>query len=96
MRGPSVRSALTRARRSANCRSSSGSIGAPGGGPGETLAARLSRLSHVAATNPDAWFPRAWTAEQLRSDAGGNRLDATPALRCAALSPSSFAKEMQR
>jgi acetyl-CoA C-acetyltransferase len=44
----------------------------------DLLARRLSDLSRIAADDPDAWFPRAWSAEQLRSTAEGNRLVATP------------------
>lgn len=44
----------------------------------DLLAERLSALSQVAAVNPDAWFPKAWSADELRSTAGGNRLVASP------------------
>jgi acetyl-CoA C-acetyltransferase len=37
------------------------------------LAEVLSGLSRVAAANPEAWFPRAWTTDELLSPADGNR-----------------------
>ena len=42
------------------------------------LADTLSAFSRIAADNPDAWFPTAWTADDLVSTAGGNRPIVTP------------------
>ncbi len=53
---------------------------ARGGRPDDRrlLAERLSTISQVAAANPDAWFPTAWTADELLSTADGNRMVTTP------------------
>ncbi|MCD9624272.1 hypothetical protein [Rhabdothermincola salaria] len=42
------------------------------------LAQVLSALSRVAAATPGAWFPRAWTADELLSPNEGNRPIVTP------------------
>ena len=44
----------------------------------QRLAEVMSGLSQVAANNPDAWFPRAWSPEELTSPADGNRPIVTP------------------
>jgi acetyl-CoA C-acetyltransferase len=42
------------------------------------VAALWASASSVAATNPDAWSPAAWTADELATDERGNRMLATP------------------
>jgi acetyl-CoA C-acetyltransferase len=42
------------------------------------LAETLSGLSRIAASNPEAWFPTAWSADQLLSPSGGNRPIVSP------------------
>jgi acetyl-CoA C-acetyltransferase len=53
---------------------------ARGGRPDDRrlLAERLAAISEVAAANPDAWFPRAWTPDELVSTHGDNRMVTTP------------------
>jgi acetyl-CoA C-acetyltransferase len=42
------------------------------------LAALMARFSAVASRNPNAWFRRGWSADEIASPAGDNRLTAEP------------------